>query len=77
MKEEKHIELHSKVFMSEPNLTPLFGYWKFDRFYQRWYHWMKTGTWPKREWVNGLIEAQKHIDSHKWVEERDDFEKLT
>ena len=66
---QKHIELHSRIFMENPNQTRLFGYWEFGRYYQRFYRWLKTGVWPKKRWISGLIEAKKHVEKHwRWLE---------
>lgn len=48
-------ELNNRMFTQEARGAPLFGYWKFGKFYQRWYHWLKTGTLPKKTWVKGLL----------------------
>ena len=51
------MEFSNQIMLKDPNLTPLFGYWEFERYYQRFYHWSKTGIWPKKTWVRGLIEV--------------------
>lgn len=67
---DRHLDFHSKM-LDDPELAPLFGYWKFETFWQKLSYWLKTGTWPKKEWVNGLTATLNHISEHKmtWLDE--------
>lgn len=70
------MDFNNKIFTEEANYLRICGYWKYKRYYERWYHWLKTGVWPKPEYVPGMIDipcttkiSGKPTDKTVWIEE--------
>lgn len=73
------IKINDKIMRFNPRETPLLGYWKYSTWWSRLGGFFKTGAWPKREYVKGMMDFSDKVHvvidktgeiSKAWVDEQ-------